>query len=154
MTDKIISSGMRDKDVRPIDAIPVDERNAHQRFADSLREFANFWESNTDLQLPSRATFNIWPATRSVGKIARMFGKSKKVTMGDSLFYLRRDFGEYIRLEANWSRDQVCERVVVGQETVTEPVMAQVSTQTVTRDKVEWRCPKVLEPQELEDANE
>lgn len=76
--------------------------------------------------------------TRQVG------GARSKVDLG-SLLTVRRDFGAGVFLDLNAERDQVCEAVVVGTETVEVPDPAVVvPTITVERDIVEWKCSPIL----------
>jgi hypothetical protein len=51
----------------------------------------------------------------------------------DSSFELKRSFGGGVKISINADRDQVCERVVVGQRVV-DAVPAHVV------DVVEWKC--------------
>jgi len=118
----------------------------HKEFVSSLRELADFYEARPELQVPHEVCVNLWYQTPEEAQIvARLLGKVRKEVLGDSFFLLRRQFGP-LKVEAIWNRDQVCERVVVGQETVEERVPATFTTQKVTRDKVEWRCPKITAP--------
>ena len=151
MSNEIVSTGIRDRDVPVIEGIPVDDRTRHQKFADGLRALAAFVELHPELELPSKQTFYVFPEKTEVRKYARAFGKAKK-RVSDSYFDLEKDFSPAALLQATWYREEVCEKVVVGTETVTEPVMVQQGTRTVTREKVEWKCPKVLEPPELSEG--
>jgi hypothetical protein len=126
-------------------AVLVDDRTDRQKFADSLRDLARFIETHPRVQVPIRETFYIFPKKEEIGTYARELGKAKK-RGGDTFFDLVKDFGPACELQVSWYREQVCERVVVGTETVEERVPDTYTTQTVTRDKVEWHCPKVLEP--------
>jgi len=49
-----------------------------------------------------------------------------------------------LKLSISVERDAVCERVVVGTETVTHPAKPAEPERTETVDKVEWRCEPVL----------
>jgi len=151
MSDELVSTGIRDRDIPVIDAIPVDDRTEHQKFADGLRELARFVESHPEMAVPCEQTFYIFPKKEEVGKYARILGRSKK-RVSDTYFDLVREFPPAAKIQVTWGRDEVCERVVVGTVTVEEPVMVQQGTKTVTREKVEWKCPKVLEPPGLPSA--
>lgn len=79
----------------------------------------------------------------AVQQIVRAIGgKWDKHPWGD-----RFDFGrDYhgVKLEIYTHRDQVCERVVTGTETVTIPAKAAEPERTEERELVEWRCEPVL----------
>lgn len=49
-----------------------------------------------------------------------------------------------LTLMVSVSREQVCERVVTGTETVTIPAVAAVPERTEIRETVEWRCESLL----------
>lgn len=52
-----------------------------------------------------------------------------------------------ITLDVSVKRDLVCERRVVGTETVTIPAVAAQPERTETRDVVEWDCKPLLAPE-------
>ena len=64
----------------------------------------------------------------------RSIGKVEKDAFG-ALFYIRKNFGP-IHYDINVLREQVCERIVVGQRTI-EAVPAVPKHE---EDVVEWRC--------------
>ena len=49
-----------------------------------------------------------------------------------------------LNLRVTVNRSAVCERVVVGEETVTLPAVEAQPERTETREVVEWRCESVL----------
>lgn len=49
-----------------------------------------------------------------------------------------------LTLMVSVSREQVCERIVTGTETVTIPAVEAVPERTEERDIVEWRCAPLL----------
>lgn len=86
-------------------------------------------------------------AARAGRKVAKKPGGTN-----DQYFGIEVSFG-WLRLYVYGIRDLVCERVVVGTETVTHEVpdpelLAQVPTVTVTEtvEQVEWRCGSLLAP--------
>lgn len=151
-TNEVVSTGIRDKDVPPIDAVPVDERTPRQLYADSLRAFADFIEKHPALELPSTHTMFVFPRNEEMALYARELGKCRK-SANESYFNLTRDFLPAIQYEPTWYRNQVCERVVVGQKEVEEDVVEVIGKRTVTKDIVEWKCPKVLQGKEIEDQS-
>jgi len=84
---------------------------------------------------------------------AREMGKCRKHA-NENYFDLTKDFLPALQYEATWHRNEICERVVIGQEQVVEDVVEVVGHRTVTRDIVEWKCPKVLQPKLAEGAIE
>lgn len=54
-----------------------------------------------------------------------------------------RDFGAGIKIAVAVTRSEVCEAVVVGQETV-EEADPEAPKITVTRDIIEWKCAPIL----------
>lgn len=115
---------------------------ARQKYANALRELAKFFDEHEEVPIPNiRTIFNLWNLpVESVPIIARAFGQAKKEYIGDSLFVLKRTFGEAASLEANWNRERVCTRVVVGQKQVVEKVPVAFEEVNKTVDVVEWRC--------------
>jgi hypothetical protein len=140
-----------------INAIPV-EKTERQKFVDALLEFAAFFEAHPEVELPqSMMTVYLFPEVSKMAPYAKAFGKCRK--SGDENFFnLTKTFGSALELQAAWYRNQVCERVVVGQKAVERAVMQEVGKETVMQDIVEWKCPKILEPiapaELLEGANE
>lgn len=68
-------------------------------------------------------------------------GVWEKVPAGQ--YYMLRQDREDVRLTITTDREQVCERVVVGTETVTIPAVEAQSERTEVREIVEWRCEPV-----------
>jgi hypothetical protein len=144
-------------DEKVLDAEVVDEPKLlteRQQYAKHLREVADFFEEHEDVPIPVlHVRFDLFNLPVSaVPQVARAFGSLKKEYIGDSFFVLKRKFGELLSIEANWNREQVCTRVVVGQKTVAEKVPTAYETVNKTVDVVEWRCtdpvlaPKTVTP--------
>jgi hypothetical protein len=133
------------------DVKPISER---QKYANNLRELAQFFEDHEDVPIPIlHVRFDLYSLpVDSVGAIARAFGSLKKEYIGDSFFVLKKFFGEKLSIEANWNRETVCKAVVVGQKQVKERVAVAYEEQIKTVDVVEWRCtdpvlaPRVVTP--------
>lgn len=131
-----------------------------------LREIADWLEAHPEVPLPYLATTQggkgfenaLHIYLRSGGNqkaelaaIARAMGKAEKVTDDklDRLNLVRRFAG--IAVIAVADRDEVCERVVTGVETVTRKVkdpkaLAAVPEVEVTEEveTYEWRCTSIL----------
>jgi hypothetical protein len=101
---------------------------------------------------PSLSTLTVFWYCENAGKLAeaaRGLGRVAKRS-DESYLNLDRSFGPH-KIQAYASHYGVCERIVVGTETVTEEVpdpelLAKVPTVTVTEEVeiVEWRCPDSL----------
>lgn len=116
--------------------------------ANALRTLADLIEAKPELA-GSQFTpieMNLW--VDDVDELARLTrqvgGARSKVDLGSTLT-VRRDFGARVYLDLNAKRDQVCEAVVVGTETVEIPDPdVVVPTVTVERPVVEWKCSPIL----------
>ncbi len=79
--------------------------------------------------------------------VRQIGGHFTKDTLGESVFFLRRDCaGGYI--DVNASRENVCERVVTGTKVVHIPdpdfEAPEVPTVEVEVETFEWRCPESI----------
>lgn len=122
-------------------------------YAASLRAFAAFIESHPKLALPTTQKLYVFPNVEDMELYAREMGQAKK-SGDENYFNLTRSFLPAIEYEPTWYRNQVCERVKVGEETVQEDIVDVTGKRTVTRDKFEWKCPKVLAPKLTEGGKE
>jgi hypothetical protein len=117
------------------------EMSRRQQFIKGLRDIAALYEREVLLPLPTDTTFNIFPEREMLPIIAHALGKCEKDVLSDEWFMLRRSFGSLLKIEANWNRKEVCTRIVVGTEQVTEKVPISFEERTVTKEIVEWHCP-------------
>jgi len=138
-----------------------------QAFIDGLHQIADFLAEHPEVPLPylggdiragiPRHCLPIYlvsgPQREDLAVIAKAMGSASKVVDPDGdRFYVTRRFGA-ITLAASASRDEVCERVVVGTKEVTREVpdpaaLAAVPKVSVTEviEQVEWRCSPLLKP--------
>ena|ERR1700739_441849 len=126
----------------------MDNSNSERlQFVEGLRRLADFYEARPEFPLPSETTMYVWMDDKSfegsVRLVAQAMGKASKQIVGESFFTLVRQFG-LVKLEALWTREKVCERVVVGTEEVEETVPVTYETRMVKRDKVVWHCPDAV----------
>lgn len=119
--------------------------------ADRLRAAADLIDRYPDLPTPmvtAYATGTVevdWftshdedqPAT--LRQIRRTIGGTWEKVPSGTYFTLRTEV-DGLRLSIIADREQVCEAVVVGQETVTVPAVEAAPERTETRDVIEWRC--------------
>ena len=127
--------------------------NDQRAYVDGLHELADFLA--TQPELLDRATFSrsefyifAWDAP-TFARLALALGTATK--RSDNTHYnVERKFGP-ILLQVTARHEVVCERVVVGSETVEvtgpdpEAVAAlPVTTRTETIEKIEWICPPNL----------
>lgn len=80
--------------------------------------------------------------------IAALGGKWSK-NPWDDRFDFARNLGDDIKLQIFTHRDQLCERVVTGTETVTVPAVEAMPERTETREIVEWRCQPLLADEQV-----
>jgi hypothetical protein len=134
----------------------TDERRA--AYVSGLRKLADILERHPEVELPYTGTNGelTWILTGDSGHkaqqaaIARALpGTVRKGVRGDAFDLRGENDGLGVLVIAD--RDEVCERVVVGTETVTEErpdpeALAALPTVTVTeeREVVEWRCGSLL----------
>jgi hypothetical protein len=126
------------------------------KFTSSLRGLADFYDANPRLKLPFSCSLTVYGIDKDdLGEYARAFGAAEKV-YNDYSFNLVKKFGSLVSLQTYHSREAVCERVKVGEETVpgyvkpAKPAEPEVYVETHTREKFEWRCPEfsLLKPKE------
>ena len=127
---------------------------ARADFVKGLRDLADFIEQ-TGVVTPyatesyPKAINAMVDGKEDLAEFARVAGYVEKDYSG-SFATLRKQFGP-ISYEVFTHRNNVCERVQVGTETITEEVpdpekIAEVPTVTVTREQpvYEWRCDEPL----------
>jgi antitoxin component HigA of HigAB toxin-antitoxin module len=148
-------------------------KSSRETYTQGLREIADFLDAHPEVPLPYLSSFQTgnWENTLDIylvsekgqkeklAAIARAMGHADKVMDGDKMRVFRRFAG--ITLIAQASRDQVCERVVIGTREIEveekDPeALAAVPVVKVTKtvEDVEWRCAPILaaEKQAAEDA--
>jgi hypothetical protein len=147
----------------------IDQQAADQRAAyiSGLHKLADWLEQHPELPLPydgasptgGRLNFilSMFDDHKDLARrFARAFPGTVEKHIRDNVLNLKASFdGLHVLLIAD--RNAVCERVVVGTETVTEKVkdpelLAQVPEVEVTREReiVEWRCGSLLAPSDAE----
>lgn len=116
--------------------------------ANALRSLADLIEAKPDLagSQYSSIELNIYPTDADeMAALTRQVGGAREKVDHGSLLTVRRDFGARVHLDLNAQRDQVCEAVVVGTETVEIPdPTVVVPTITVERDVTRWECSPIL----------
>ena len=105
----------------------------------TMRSLLDFLEVNPIIPLPDFDPVDAYIYDVSdIADIARAMKPVKK-SISRSIYILTHDFGNDVSLDVNFSRESVCERIVVGTEDVPEEV-----TPAHTREIVEWVCPESL----------
>lgn len=121
--------------------------------ADGLRQLADMIEANPDIQPVYLTDMHVWcprnvDEIRAIIRAAKASGATVEKTYSDSQANVGIRFGA-LRAMALVSREQVCERVVVGQETVQVPDPAFIPPTTPliekTVDVTEWRCRPIMD---------
>jgi hypothetical protein len=141
---------------------PTPEEIARGRAA-GLRKLADLVEAHPELDatyLDDVSTFYAWTkedAAKAIRAGLEFGAKVTKVPFGDS-FQTKLSWGCF-SASVLGSRAQVCERVVVGTETVRKTVkdpaaLAAVPDIEVTEEveQVEWRCHPVLDGESVQSA--
>ena len=123
-----------------------------REYVDGLRALADFLEAHPDLiEIHLPATFHVFPGSDKAkfARLALQLGTSEK-SVDSSWYNVERSFGPH-KICVATSRSNVCEKIVVGSETVEieeadpEVVAALPKTKrTVTVEKTEWLCPESL----------
>ena len=123
-----------------------------QAWIQGLRDIADLIEGTPEIPLPCEANFDVWfygeDAAAQMATVRRLIGgRFDKETTGDgSYLWLRRHFGPHT-LDLSTPRETVCERVVLGTETVEIPD-PQAPKVSVERDVVEWVCSPLLDSEQ------
>jgi hypothetical protein len=109
----------------------------NQEFVQRLREVAGFYESHPDLKAPSSLRIDVWLSTKAqIVDTARKLGEAQKIHQ-ENYFYLRKRFGDYVHLDFNVERSEVCRRIVTG-------TRVKPATPETVVEIVEWRCEEPL----------
>lgn len=127
--------------------VDLDEA-AHEAAIAGLRELADFIEDNPEFAELADTTLNLYVANwyedadRQFADLARKLGGHRTKSANERYLHVTRMFGP-LEVSVFTNREVVCERVVVGTETVEvpDPNAAKV---TVEREIVEWECKSIL----------
>lgn len=132
------------------------ERDQRVEWAESLRALARLIEANPELPMPYSIDAS-WIETdaEATRDMMRAFAKAvpgqKRKRVSEAQYNLEAKIGP-VRLTAIAWREEVCERVVVGTDTVTIPATEAVEAQperTEEREVVEWRCHPILADEQV-----
>lgn len=119
-------------------------------YTNGLRAFADWLDAHPEVPLPNdgKSSFSALgsfvldddQARETLAAVARALpGKVDKDYSGES--YMRvHGVVDGIHVSYVCNREAVCERVVVGQRTVSKEVPVAYEEREVTEDVVEWRC--------------
>jgi hypothetical protein len=123
------------------------ELTAQQKFSQSLREIADFYDQHPEIKTPSLCEMSIFGADKDqIALGAKAFGKAEKKFEGDN-FCLIKTFPSGMKLEYFANRERVCERVKVGEEVIPAHVIP-AREETIVAEKVkdvfEWRCGSIF----------
>lgn len=113
----------------------TDEKRAAK--LQGMQELIYFLQGRPDVPLPYFGALNAFADDdKNVSDVARAMKPVNKNT-SNSYFTLTKTFSGGVGFSVNWTRDAVCERIVVGTEEVPE-----FKVEAHTRDIVEWKCPE------------
>lgn len=117
-------------------------------FSDGLRAMADWFDRHPDLPGSVHGAVMIFADADELPVVARALGTAEK-DADEYGFRLRRRFGP-VPLSTYTARDAVCERVKVGERTVTRhvpPEGVELVEVAEVEDVYEWRCPEsILRP--------
>lgn len=127
----------------------MSERN---EILDDVLTVVTWFRERPDIPLPGgfrHLQIFAWDTKDEAEKLARAFGTCKKDS--DEMFFrLSRRFGA-VKVEGVFSREQVCQRVVVGTKEVEEEQADPDALAALPKIKVkkqveivEWKCPELL----------
>ena len=120
-------------------------------FIAGLRDLADFYEAAPDFPVPFEAKFDDSSQYHLHGidgpdqlaTLTRMLGGRRTKDADEHAVHITRRFGPGVVVELYVSREEVCERRVVGTETVEVPD-PDAPKITIEREIVEWVCAPVL----------
>lgn len=133
----------------------TNETPLHVRQAEGLRRLADFVEQHPEIRTSYLNDVQVWYFSDAddlaeLARAAAQFGAKVEKSITEQQYNLVISFGS-LKAEALAAREQVCERVVVGTETVTKRVpdpakLAEVPEVEVTEtvERVEWQCRPLL----------
>jgi len=105
-----------------------------------MREALDFLEANPSMPMPYLGVMNVYVGEDiDVAPLARIMKPVDKDT-SNSFFMLTKKFGVQ-NLVVNWSREAVCERVVVSTRLIPGEYVAAHTIPARTEETVEWVCP-------------
>lgn len=119
--------------------------NANAELIDGLRQLADWLEAHPIPRSYSGVDMNIFfdDVTALVAG-TRGWGRLEKKGQGD-FYFLRKEFGSEVRLDANVRREVLCERVKVGERVVpAQPERILPAEPEKVEDVYEWKCPDSL----------
>lgn len=115
-----------------------------------LRMLADLLEANDQLPLPwtggqyDPLQLAVWTSKEQLAAITRALpGPVTKDGTSPDVFRIHAYLAG-LHVSAYAGRNEVCERVVVGTETVTVPAVEAQPERTEERDVVEWKCRPLL----------
>lgn len=137
-----------------------------QKLAANYRAVADWLDARPDLPVTVTAAVNLWgfrsviesssrlsglDAKPQIAEVAKIVGGKLDKSADETWFMLNAEietpFGMSASYEFNVDRELVCERRVIGTETVEIPATDAIPARparTEEREKVEWVCPPSL----------
>lgn len=120
-------------------------------YTNGLRMLADFLDDNPDIKKPSFGTSwsqLIWhmPSKRHAAELVRALPVSVDKRFDDSYLNLEFQF-DGLHMNAFIARDNVCEKVVTGTETLTRlvpPEGVEMIEEEYEQDIIEWKCSEPL----------
>lgn len=124
----------------------IEERTA---YTEGLRQLADWLDAHPDIDLPWTGTtydpfsLGVWLTKEELAEIVRALPGRVEKQFDETVVRVTSAFGG-LRVQAYSGRNEVCERIVTGTETVTVPAIEAKPERTEVREVVEWRCHPIL----------
>jgi hypothetical protein len=123
---------------------PEQTTNPNQDIIDGLRAMADWLAAGHWIPEYTVMQLDVFPSAEQFRQVAREAGKLEKKGSGD-YFYLRKEFTPRVYIDFNQRRDQICERVKVGEKIIpATPEMTIPARPEKVEEIFEWKCPPSL----------
>jgi hypothetical protein len=119
-----------------------------------LRQLADWLDANPDIELPWTGgvyqpfQLGVWLSKEELAEIVRALPGRVEKEFDETVVRVNATF-DGLRVQAYSGRNEVCERIVVGTETVTVPAVDAAPERTEEREVVEWRCHPILADEQV-----
>lgn len=110
----------------------------NQEYAHSLRLIADWYEAHPEFEAPygDFSVCNLNGKDTAAALVRALGGCEKEYS--ENMFFIKKSFAG-LKISFAFYRNDVCERVVVGEEDVPEKIIPAQK-----REIVEWRCAPIL----------
>lgn len=122
----------------------------HLEYAAGLRAAAEFYENHAEIKMPHEMSVTNYSthSKKDAADVLRAVGECQK-DYSESQLTIKKEIAPGFFLRFVFSRERVCERVVVGTKIIPSHVLPARGETTVPErieEMVEWRCGSILAP--------